>query len=137
MQTKPKLDQNKLNAHKALVDKMYRTKEVRLWVAYEALSAQEKTVLAKKWDNYYKACDDSMEAELYRVCREALKKSDMEKVKELGSQARLMLVNGIADIAQPSDLDPYFLGRCDEVSQYQISKRVIEDATLSGVSDLF
>jgi hypothetical protein len=137
MQTPGKIDGFKLEKHKELVFKLRNINEVKAWIKYEALSPEQKIVLTKKWDKYYQDCKNTPEAELHLETKNYLKSHNMDQVKYLGNQAKLMLINGFHEISKPSTYDPQLLKQTDPVWQYLRSKEVVDITVMNGMSDLF
>lgn len=73
---------------------------------YLPMPEWEKQEVRDQWDQYYKLCKQSVEAELLREIKVAAKDKNDKRVQELAQQARDMLKKGFVKIPEPSGYDP-------------------------------
>lgn len=79
------------------------------------------------WNEYYKKCGQSVEAELFREMAQACGLKDTNRIKELKQQAREMLQNGIVLINKPSGYDPMVWFNTDCFINYQACKKELDN----------
>jgi hypothetical protein len=101
------------------------------WIS---LSDAEKQKCWTNWTAYYDECWDSPPALLYREMKEAYKRNDWARFKELREQNR-EIRDSKDFIAPPISLDPYWVMHNQAVNTY---KRLMyeKDRDFSG-SDIF
>lgn len=94
--------------------------------SYFRMPYQERIEHDASWNEYYKKCGKSVEAELFRAMAQACRAEDKDRIKELQKQAREMLQKGFVLITKPSGYDPQIWFNTDWCINYVACKRELE-----------
>jgi hypothetical protein len=90
---------------------------------YWKLPRAARSELDEAWNSYYKLCWNSTEADLMRAMKTALNDKDLVRAKDLQTQARQMLKNGISELPKPKGYDPQIWQNADWAINYNQCKR--------------
>lgn len=91
---------------------------VQKMLQYRALPQPVKEQLINDWEAYYELVRHSRAYERYGEQREAYRRKDFLKVKELAAEARADLENKTDWIPKPSSVHPEEFGRHPDCQQY-------------------
>lgn len=115
----------RLQKHKA---KLEREDIIRELPMFESLSYQEIDTRKNLWSEYYKRVQGGKAAALYQSSRAALKRGDLQTVRDNGLKARKALAAGWEeDLCRPQFRDPYEFYNSGLVMSYRIVKTAIDE----------
>lgn len=99
---------------------------VKEYLKFDSLPYPQKQFIWNEWNEYYKEVKQSMTYALYQEIREAYRKNDMPRFKDLLDQMKQMKINGvIPSIPMPKGIDPMTFYHDQTVLVY---KRLRSDA---------
>lgn len=93
---------------------------------YSKMPPYEKEEIQNQWNEYYRECAKSLEAQLLREIKDAYK-TDSVRFSSLVDQAHQMLKNGVLRIKRPSGYDPEIWNNAQWAHEWRMLKSQLKD----------
>lgn len=113
-QVKDKLNYLQLKKNKLETD----NQTVKRMLIFNSLPQGEKNKIAEEWEGYYKVIKNSRSYERYCTQRDAFKRGDMARVKELAQEAKEEREQKTDWIPKPSSINPNEFSRDYDCQNY-------------------
>lgn len=98
------------------------------WQVWLLLPDEQKKEIQEKWDKYYEDVKETPIYALFQEQREAARKNNYTRVKELAAESREMRKNGDhITLEKPKATDPFEYNNSTFVHNYRSLKRKISD----------
>lgn len=99
------------------------------WFKWNALSHEDQLKILTDWDKYYEDVKRTPSYMIFQEQREASRKGNLTRVKELAQDARKIKENKDYILKKPTSIDPWEFSNNEAIKAYEQLQKVIKELT--------